>query len=445
MVSKLSSAEILHFLIMVSMVLIIARVLGELCRKLKQPVVVGEILAGIIIGPSLLGSAFPHLFKTVFINDTRAFGAFDGLANIGVILLMFVAGIEVDLQQIRKQGKQAASISIMGIAFPFALGFAAIWFFHDFIFPPSSGSRLIPSLFFGTALSITALSVIVKVLFDLDIIKTKVGGLVLTAAMVDDFLGWVLFSIIIKMIDSSKSDGSIGSVLVVLGFALFMVTIGRWLIDKLLWLTTKYFPGAGSLITLSCSLCFLGAVFTEYLGIRGVFGAFLMGIAVGDSKYFTSATQNVLQQFVVYIIAPLFFASVGLRVNFVTNFNLSIVAIIVGIACVAKIIGAGLGARMSGIKKNESLAIAFGMNARGSQEIVLGSVALSAKIIDEKIFVGLVIMTMLTILVAGPLMKLFLKKHKEEETILEDDPVSVTTTKLINGSALQEKSVSLQR
>lgn len=444
MVSKLSSTEVLHFLIMVSMVLIIARVLGELCRKLKQPVVVGEILAGIIIGPSLLGSVFPNLFSTIFINDARAFGAFDGLANIGVIMLMFVAGIEVDLKQIRKQGKQAASISIMGILFPFALGFAAIWFFHDYIFPPSPDGRLIPSLFFGTALSITALSVIVKVLFDLDIIKTKVGGLVITAAMVDDFLGWVLFSIIIKMIDKNKSDGSLSSVLVVLGFALFMVTIGRWLIDKILFLTSKYFPGSGTLITVSCALCFLGAVFTEYLGIRGVFGAFLMGIAVGDSKYFTTATENVLQQFVIYIIAPLFFASVGLRVNFVTNFNLSIVALIVGIACIAKVIGAGLGARMSGIQKNESLAIAFGMNARGSQEIVLGSVALSAKIIDEKIFVGLVIMTILTILIAGPLMKLFLNKQNKKEAIINDEPISIANTILINGTAVKDHSVLLQ-
>ncbi len=440
MVSKLSSSEVLHFLIIVSVVLIIARVLGELCRKFKQPVVVGEILAGIIIGPSLLGSAFPDLFKSVFVSEARSYGAFDGLANLGVILLMFVAGIEVDLKQIRQQGKQAASISIMGIAFPFALGFAAVWFFHDSIFPvTASQDRLIPSLFFGTALSITALSVIVKVLLDLDIIKTKVGGLIITAAMVDDFLGWILFSIIIKMMDTTKSDGSTTSIVVVLAFALFMVTAGRWLIDKLLFLTKKYFSGAGSIITVSCCLCFLGAVFTEYLGIRGVFGAFLMGIAVGDSKHFSDSTQNVLQQFVVYIIAPLFFASVGLRVNFVTNFDLTIVSIILGIACVAKLVGAWLGARMSGIKKNESLAIAFGMNARGSQEIVLGTVALQAKIIDEKIFVGLVIMTMVTILAAGPLMKLFLEKHIEEESLAENEiPV---TTKVMSESISQNETI----
>ena len=126
-----------------------------------------------------------------------------------------------------------------------------------------------------------------------------------------------------------------------------------------------------------------------------------MGVAIGDSKYFPERLQNILHQFVVNIIAPLFFASIGLRVNFVANFNIEIVAIILLIACLAKLIGAGIGARMSGLNKNESYAVAFGMNSRGSQEIVLGTLALQAKIIDEPIFVGLVVMTVVTILIAG--------------------------------------------
>src|SRR3954469_2540681 len=428
MVSKLSSAEVLNFLIIVSVILISSRLLGEVFRKFKQPVVVGEILAGIIIGPSLLGSAFPDLFKQVFLSQPRAYGAFDGLANVGVIMLMFIAGTEVDLKQIRKQGKQAASISLMGLVFPFALGFFCIWFFHDYIFAVPETNRLIPALFFGTALSITALSVIVKVLMDLNIIRTKIGGLVLTAAMIDDFLGWVLFSIIIQMMNA-KSDASFGSIMLVLLFVAFMMTIGRWLVDKILAFSAKYLTAPSGIITVAICLCMLGAVLTEYLGIRGIFGAFLMGVAVGDSKHFNHHIQNVIQQFIVNILAPLFFASVGLRVNFVTNFDLSVVVIILGISCIAKLAGAGIGSRISGLNRNESLSIAFGMNARGSQEIVLGMLALQAKIIDERIFVGLVVMTMVTILIAGPLMKYYL--DKDLKTHAETEPAAESEGRLI--------------
>lgn len=421
MVSKLSSPEVLSFLIIVSVILISARLLGEIFRKFKQPVVVGEILAGIIIGPSLLGSAFPDLFNQIFTSQPRAYGAFDGLANVGVILLMFVAGSEVDLKQIRKQGKPAASISLLGLLLPFALGFLCIWFFHDYIFAVPATDRLIPALFFGTALSITALAVIVKVLIDLDIIRTKVGGLVLTAAMIDDFLGWILFSIIIQMMNAKGGDASLTSILFILLFVAFMMTIGRWIVDKILAFSVKYLTPPGGIITVAICLCFLGAVFTEYLGIRGIFGAFLVGVAVGDSKHFNHHIQHIIQAFIVSIIAPLFFASVGLRVNFVTNFDFSTVVIILGIACIAKIFGAGIGSRISGLNKNESLAVAFGMNARGSQEIVLGLAALQAKIIDEQVFVGLVVMTIVTILIAGPLMKYYLEKDLKEKGTLESE------------------------
>lgn len=428
MVSKLSSAEVLNFLIIVSVILISSRLLGEIFRKFKQPAVVGEILAGIIIGPSLLGSLFPDLFKQVFLSQPRSYGAFDGLANVGVIMLMFIAGTEVDLKQIRKQGKQAASISLMGLCFPFALGFFCIWFFHDYIFAVPATDRLIPALFFGTALSITALSVIVKVLMDLNIMRTRVGGLVITAAMIDDFLGWILFSIIIQLMNA-KGDASFSSMLLVLLFVGFMMTAGKWLVDKILGLAAKYLTPPSGVITVGICLCMLGAVLTEYLGIRGIFGAFLVGVAVGDSQHFNAHIQHLIQQFIVNIMAPLFFASVGLRVNFATNFDLSVVLIILGIACIAKIIGAGLGSRMSGLNKNESLAIAFGMNARGSQEIVLGMLALQAKIIDERIFVGLVVMTMVTILIAGPVMKFYLDKNLKtnKQPLAEEGRVVVFT------------------
>ncbi|MGI8951240.1 MAG: cation:proton antiporter [Chitinophagaceae bacterium] len=429
MVSKLSAVEVLNFLIIVSIILISARLLGEVFRKLKQPVVIGEILAGIILGPSLLGSMFPNIFHEIFVSQPRSYGAFDGLASIGIILLMFVAGIEVDLKQIRKQGKQAASISLLSSIFPFAVGFVTAWFFYDSIFSTPTKNITIPAMFLGTALSITALSVIVKVLIDTNLLKTKIGNLILTAAMINDFLGWVLFSIIISMMNKSDGTNTFGSIGLVLIFVLFMLTAGRWIVDKLLLLTSKYLTPPGGVITVGICLCFLSAVLTEWLGVRGIFGAFIMGIAVGDSKHFTELSQHVMQQFVLNIIAPLFFASIGLRINFVANFNFQIVGIILLIACIGKIVGAGLGGKISGMSSNESMAVAFGMNARGSQELVLGLLALQAKIIDERIFVGLVVMTIVTILISGPFMKYFLRKHEEAliPDVATDGSVTVIT------------------
>lgn len=422
MVSKLSSDEVLSFLIIVSVILITARVLGEIFRKFKQPAIIGEILAGIILGPSLLGYLSPHLFESIFTSQKGVpFKAFDGLANIGIILLMFIAGFEVDLKQIRKQGKPAASISIMGLIFPFAIGFATVYFFYDSVFSLPAHNHTIPAMFFGTALSITALSVIAKILLDMDMLRSKLGNLILTAAMINDFLGWILFSIIIQLMNPGKQGGSFGSVAMVLLYTVMLLTIGKWIVDKILMIGNKFFS-IGVMMTLSVCLCLLSAVFTEYLGVRGIFGAFLMGVVVGDSKYFPERLQQILHQFVVNIIAPLFFASIGLRINFVTNFNIEIIAIILVIACFAKIIGSGLGSRMSGLSKNESYVIAFGMNSRGSQEIVLGALALQAKIIDEPIFVGLVVMTVVTILIAGPVMKYYLNKEAKAIQANQSEP-----------------------
>ena len=412
MVSKLNTAEVLHFLLILSVMLVLARVLGELCRKFKQPSIIGEIFAGILIGPSVLGGVFPDLFNSLFVAEPRAFGAFDGIANIGIILLMFIAGFEVDLKQIRANGKQALSISLMGILFPFAIGFAAVWLFYDRIFTAEANNQLVTALFFGTALSITALSVITKILIDLDLLKTKVGNLVVTSAMIDDFLGWILFSFIIRMMNTGKEEGSFNSVIMVLIYVVFMLTAGRWLVNKMLSVAQKHLK-IGRVITLAICLCLFSSIVTEYLGIRAVFGAFLMGVAIGDSVFFTERHKLILHQFTVNIIAPLFFASIGLRLNFITDFNLEIVSIIVAVACIAKLVGAGLGSRMSGMSKNESLAVAFGMNARGAQEIVLGLLGVQAKLISEEVFVGLVIMTIVTVLVSGPAMRYFFVKEQQ--------------------------------
>ncbi len=419
MVAKLSSPEIIHFLIILLVILIPARVLGEVCRRFKFPAIIGEILAGIIVGPTLLGTFWPNAFENIFINAPQAYAAFDGIANIGIILLMFIAGFEVDLKQIRANGKQAVSISLTGIIFPFAIGFGAVWFLYESHFANAANNKLVTSLFFGTALSITALAVITKILLDLDILKSRIGNIVLTAAMIDDFLGWILFSVIIQLMNTTNDEASFWSIILVIAFAGFMLTAGRWIIHRSLSIAAKS-GKTGRVFTVAICLCFVGAAITEGLGVRGVFGAFLIGVAISDSEYFTEKHKHVLHQFTINVLAPLFFASVGLRLNFISNFNLEIVLIILIIACIAKLLGAGIGGAFSGMTKNESIAVAFGMNARGSQEIVLGLIALQAKIIDEPVFEGLVVMTVVTMVISGPIMKHYFLKEERYQVSLNN-------------------------
>src|SRR5687767_8139873 len=178
---KLSHQEVLIFLTQVSILLISARIFGEMLKKFKQPAVIGEIFAGLVLGPSILGYFYPEGFDFLFKEHPKAYLAYDGLASVGVIFLLFIAGMEVDLPMIWKKGKSAVAISLSGIIFPFGLGFGAAWYFFDFFTTQPDEHRLIFALFFGVALSISALPVIAKTLIDLNLIKSRVGGLILAA------------------------------------------------------------------------------------------------------------------------------------------------------------------------------------------------------------------------------------------------------------------------
>ncbi len=402
---KLKHEEILLFLIQVSVLLISARVLGEFFRKLKQPAVIGEILAGLIIGPSILGQFCPDVFHFLFYSQPKSFIAFDGLARVGVIFLLFVAGLEVDLPMIWKQGKSSLFISLSGVLFPFVLGFTSSWFFYDFVPDITSNSRFVFSLFFGVALSISALPVIAKILLDLNLIRTKVGGLILASAMVDDVLGWIMFSVILSLIGKGGETNFWFTIVSTIGFTVILLSLGRIAINRIIPLINKYFAWPGGIITFAIGSCFLGAVSTEYMGIHAIFGAFLMGICFGDSVHFNDKTREIINHFITNIFAPLFFVSIGLKVNFIKNFDLETVAFVLVVSYIAKVFGVGIGAYSSGLSKSESLAIGFGMNARGAMEIILGLLALEAGVINEKMFVALVIMAIVTSITSGPLMK----------------------------------------
>ena len=197
-----------------------------------------------------------------------------------------------------------------------------------------------------------------------------------------------------------------------------VLTIGRKLIHYCFVFSNKFLSRGGGTLSLAIIFCFFGAMFTEWLGLHAIFGAFLVGIAVGDSEHFSHRTKEMLHDVVTYIFAPLFFVSIGFRVNFVQNFDINIILFVLTIAVFGKMLGGFIGAKLAKFGNQEAIAVGFGMNARGSQEIVLGLIALNAGLISDKIFVGLVIMTFTTIMIAGPAVKYFMSKQKPDESAL---------------------------
>jgi Kef-type K+ transport system membrane component KefB len=257
----------------------------------------------------------------------------------------------------------------------------------------------------GTAMAISALPVIVRILMDLNMFKSKIGLLVVASAMVDDVIGWMIFSVILGMIGKGSGMPFWNTALLTFSFAALMLTVGRGLLNRALPWVNRKMAWPGGVLSISLALCFLAAALTEYIGIHAIFGAFIVGVALGDSEHFSERAKEIVHQFINNIFAPLFFVSIGLRVNFFTNFDLLLTFIIIFIAFAGKIAGAGLGTRLGGFSWKESFAAGFGLNARGAMEIILGLIALENGLINEKVFVSLVIMAIVTSMTSGPLMK----------------------------------------
>ncbi|MFZ5973398.1 MAG: cation:proton antiporter [Bacteroidota bacterium] len=408
--NKLSQLEVMNLLMQLGIMLLAGRLLAEVMRKIKQPAVVGEILAGILLGPTLFGWVAPEYFYALFPPGLSSL-VLDGIVQISVVMLLFIAGLEVDLHIVWQQGRQALYTSFFGLVIPFVIGFIFPYYF-PFIFGNSHGIEpLIYALFMGTSMAITALPVIARILMDLNIFKSRMGMLVISSAMINDIIGWLIFSVVLGIIGKGNQHVTLtNTILLTIGFTAFMLTLGRGLLNRMLPWVNKNFAWPGGLLSLALALCFLAAAFTEYIGIHAIFGAFIVGIALGDSEHLSERAKEIVHQFINNIFAPLFFVSIGLRVNFIANFDFWLTLVILVIAFAGKIIGSGLGTRLGGFTWRESLAAAFGMNARGAMEIILGLIALENGLINERVFVSLVIMALVTSMSSGPLMKWMLKK-----------------------------------
>ncbi len=406
----LSHNEIITLFMQLGVMILAARLFGELFRKFHLPLVIGEIIAGVILGPTILGTIDPDTFKALFPYDGHTSVILEGIISISVALLLFVAGMEVELDLVWQQGKKALYTSLFALFIPLLTGFIISYFVPEIFDLGPSTDKLVFALFIGTTLSITALPVIARVLMDLHIFKTNTGMVIIASAMIIDILGWIIFSVILNMMGERSEGLSIGhTIFLTLLFTLIMLTIGKTLINRLLPWINRNFTWPGGVLSVTMALSFFAAAFTEYIGIHAIFGTFIIGVAVGDSEHMSERAKEIVHQFINNIFGPLFFISIGLYVNFLTNFNLTIIVILILLAITSKFTGAFIGARLGGLKKHDALAVGFGMNTHGTLEVILGTIALNANLITEEIFVAIVIMVIVTIIISAPLMKYSLK------------------------------------
>jgi Kef-type K+ transport system membrane component KefB/mannitol/fructose-specific phosphotransferase system IIA component (Ntr-type) len=382
-----------------------AKLMGELMQKLGQPSVLGEIMAGILLGPTVLGHFKPGIYAAVFPSQGHLPMVLEAITTLGVVFFLFTAGLEIDLRSIFRQGKSALLVSIFGVIVPFALGFGSAGLFPHFLGAGDGADHLIFALFVGTALSISALPVIAKILMDLNLLRTEMGTIVMSSAMFDDLVGWILFSMILGMMNAGSHSAGGGlkrTIILVFAFVGLTLTLGRWLIDKLIPWIQAHTTWPGGVLGFTFTLTLASAAFAEFAGIHAVFGAFIVGIAVGESTHFRARTSEHIHEIVTNVFAPFFFASIGLRTNFAVNFNLKLTIIVVVVACVGKLLGAGGGARLSGMDRRTSWGVGLAMNARGAMEMILGLLALQYGLIRETMFVALVVMALFTSLVSAP-------------------------------------------
>lgn len=411
---RLSHADVTTMFFALALLLASARILGEIAKRLHQPAVLGEILAGILLGPTVFGTLAPEWSSAIFPLQGKNAVVLEGLTTLAIVLFLLVAGMEVDLSTIWKQGRTAAFVAITGIAGPFLLSFPLAWAIPELLGWDHEVPPFLFALFFATALSISALPVIAKTLMDIDLYRSDFGMIVIAAAICNDLVGWIIFAVILGMLGShSGHEGSIGiTIALTLGFTVVMLTVGRSAIHRVLpWVKART-SWPGGVLGFALSLALFGAAFTEYIGVHAIFGAFLVGVAIGDSAYLREQTRTVISQFISFIFAPLFFASIGLKVNFVSHFDLPLSIYVLVIACLGKVVGCSLGARWSGLPPRETWAIGFAMNARGAMEIILGLLALEYGVIHERLFVALVIMALATSMMSGPVMQRLLGRKK---------------------------------
>ena len=386
--------EVLRFVAAMGAILVAARVLGALAKRVGQPAISGEILAGVLLGPTALGLVAPT-------------PALDVAGKIAVVLFLLAAGMEVDLSTLRREQRTAFLVGVSGIVFPFALGFGVAWFAPDALSLDTTGDPMRGAMFLGIALSISALPVIVRTLQNIGLYRTPFGTSVVAAALLDDMVGWMLFGLLLAPLgvgaqgSAHGGPGPLWTIVAEVALAILLLSVFRRAVDRALSRAAPRVGGIGVAVMAAAAtlaICATG----RWTGVNAMFAAFVTGIAIGDSAHVPDRSRAIVAGGGERWVAPLFFGAIGLRVDFATHFDAELCAVVLALACAAKLLGCFLGARCAGLPSRTAWAFGFAMNSRGAMEIVLGAAALEAGIVGPRMFVALVVMAIVTSVVAGP-------------------------------------------
>jgi Kef-type K+ transport system membrane component KefB len=396
-----------------AVVIVVAGLLGHVARRLGQPPVIGEILAGIVLGPSLFGGAVSDVLLPAGIRPFLG-----ALANVGVAVFMFLVGLEFDRTLIRGAGRIAASVSLASILLPCGLGMAlALYLFESH----PSGNRLGFILFMGVAMSITAFPVLARILTDRDLQRTPLGALALCCAAIGDVLAWSLLAVVIAIV---APGGNPWRTLLFLPYLLFMLYPVRWLLERLLKRLSATGQPTAALFSLAFAGLLLSGAATERMGLHFIFGAFLFGVVIPRSgtERLRADLHDRINSVNNVLLLPVFFLVAGLQVDLshVGRSDLVQLASILAVAVTGKFLGAYAGARLNGLGHRISSAVAILMNTRGLTELVVLSVGRQLGILDARLYSLMVVMALLTTAMTGPLLEAVYPRRLAEQASAHD-------------------------
>jgi Kef-type K+ transport system membrane component KefB/nucleotide-binding universal stress UspA family protein len=398
----------------VSLLIVAGWLLGEAMLRLGQPAVMGQLLAGILLGPSVLGVCWPDAQLFLFPHSIAQKSMLDGLAQFGILLLLLLAGMETELALVRHVRRAALSASMNGIVLPFICGFLLGQSLPEALLPVPE-RRLITSLFLGTALAISSVKIVASVIRDMGFLRRNVGQVILASAIVDDTIGWIIIAITLGLAgEESFSWLSVGkNVVGTLLFLALSFTIGRRLVFKTIQLTNDHFSGEAPVIAAILGLMGIFALVTQLIGVHTVLGAFVAGILVGESPMLTTEIDRQLRGLVAVLFMPVFFGLAGLSADLTVlkDPQLALLTLgIIAIASIGKAAGAFAGGWLGGLTAKESTALAMGMNARGSTEVVVASIGLSMGVLSQNLFTMIVAMAVITTIAMPPTLRWSLQR-----------------------------------